>query len=176
MTAHSEVSRSLGDTFRASMRCVAASVSLVASRDEAGGWHGMAVTSAASLSMEPPSMMVAVNRSASIHPVISASGWFSLNLMAECHAGLLEAFSRSDMRASRFLPEQWSSGLADLPVLKGALSTHLCRVVATHDFGTHTVFFGQVEDVILPEIMAQAPAPLVWLNGARVSVSAPAKS
>ncbi|SEO15552.1 NADH-FMN oxidoreductase RutF, flavin reductase (DIM6/NTAB) family [Gemmobacter aquatilis] len=176
MTAHTEVSRPVSETFRASLRAVAASVSVVASRDGAGAWHGMAVTSASSLSMEPPSMMVAVNRSASIHSVIHASGWFSLNLMAECHAGLLEAFSRSDMRDRRFLVEHWSCGIEGLPVLNGALSAHLCRVVAAHDFGTHTVFFGQVEDVILPDPPAQSPAPLVWLNGARVSVCAPVKT
>lgn len=176
MTAHTEVSCTLSDRFRASMRPVAASVSVVAACDQTGGWHGMAVTSAASLSMDPPSMLVAVNRSASIHPVILASGWFSLNLMAETHAALLEAFSRSDMRDRRFLPEHWEKGLGDLPVLKGALSTHLCRVAAAHDFGTHTVFFGQVEDVILPETPAQAPAPLVWLNGARALVLSPAKT
>lgn len=118
-------------------------------------------------------MLVAVNRSASVHPIIEASGWFSLNLMGDRHADLLEAFSRSDMRDRRFLPDLWSEGLKGLPVLNGALATHLCRVVEAHDFGTHTVFFGQVEDVILPESPAQAPAPLVWLNGARASVAVP---
>lgn len=176
MTAHTEVSPSLGDTFRASMRGFAASISVVASRDEAGAWHGMAVTSAVSLSMDPPSMMVAVNRTASIHPIITASGWFSLNLMSEDHAPLLQAFSRSDMRDRRFLPEHWTSGLVGLPVLNGALATHLCRVVAAHDFGTHTVFFGQVEDVILPETPAQTLAPLIWLNGAPLSAKPPTKT
>ncbi|ABL68316.1 flavin reductase family protein [Paracoccus denitrificans] len=176
MTAHSDVASPLRDTFRASMRPVAASVSVVASGDAAGAWHGMAVTSAVSLSMEPPSMMVAVNRSASVHPVIQGAGWFSLNLMAECHADLLEAFSRSDLRDRRFLPEHWSAGLQGLPVLKDALSTHLCRVTAAHDFGTHTVFFGQVEDVILPEPAARTLAPLVWFNGARAALSATAET
>jgi flavin reductase (DIM6/NTAB) family NADH-FMN oxidoreductase RutF len=162
--------------FRASMRAVAASVSLVTSCDTAGSWHGMAVTSATSLSMDPPSMMVAINRSASIHPVIETSGRYALNLMGEGHAALLEAFSRSDMRDRRFLADQWQAGTNGLPVLKGALATHLCRVVAAHEFGTHTVFFGEVEDVVLPETPAQSLAPIIWLNGARMSVCAAAKA
>jgi flavin reductase (DIM6/NTAB) family NADH-FMN oxidoreductase RutF len=164
------------DAFRASMRAVAASVSLVTSCDENGGWHGMAVTSASSLSMDPPSMMVAINRAASIHPIIQKSGRYALNLMGEGHAALLEAFSRSDMRNRRFLPDQWQAGANGLPVLKGALSAHLCRVVAAHEFGTHTVFFGEVEDVVLPETPAQSLAPIIWLNGARMSVCAAAKA
>lgn len=162
--------------FRASMRAVAASVSLVTSCDGAGAWHGMAVTSATSLSMDPPSMMVAINRSASIHPVIAQSGRYALNLMGEGHADLLEAFSRSDMRERRFLPDQWQAAANGLPVLKGALTAHICRVVAAHEFGTHTVFFGEVEDVVLPETPAQTLAPIIWLNGARMSLCAAAKA
>jgi flavin reductase (DIM6/NTAB) family NADH-FMN oxidoreductase RutF len=66
------------DKFRASLRLAAGSVSL-----------------ATSLSMDPPSMLVAINRSASIHPVIKRTGRFCLNLMAEAQASLLESFSRS---------------------------------------------------------------------------------
>lgn len=122
--------------------------------------------------MEPPSMMVAVNRSASIHPVILQSGHFTLNLMDESHAALLEPFARSDMRDRRFCVDDWvAAGLAG-PVLKGALCSHVCRVAETHEFGTHTVFFGTIEDVILPEQIAQTPAPILWLNGKRASVAA----
>lgn len=74
MSAHKTRITPLAEAFRASLRLVASSVSLVTARDAAGAWHGMAVTSAGSLTLEPPSMMVAINRSASIHPVIAASG------------------------------------------------------------------------------------------------------
>ncbi|RWR05758.1 flavin reductase family protein [Paenirhodobacter populi] len=164
------VDQALKDRFRASMRLAAASISLVTARDGSGNRHGMAVTSATSLSMDPLSMMVAVNRTASIHPVIAAGGTFCLNLMAEDHGAILERFSRSDMREMRFATDDWSAGLHGLPVLRGALASHLCTVVAAHEFGTHTVFFGQVDDVVLPGDDGQAAAPLVWLNGGRVSI------
>lgn len=162
----------LTEEFLLSMRSVAASVSLVTACDAAGKRYGMAVTSAVSLSVDPPSILVAVNKSASIHPVISKSGFFTVNLMSESHCDLLEAFSRSDLRDRRFLDEHWIEGAHHLPVLIGALSTHICSVAAAHDFGTHTVFFGQVEEVILPEGSPQPPAPIVWLNGSRVSAVA----
>jgi flavin reductase (DIM6/NTAB) family NADH-FMN oxidoreductase RutF len=176
MTAQDLATRPLGEAFRASMRLCAASVSLVTVRDEAGCMHGMAVTSAGSLSMDPPSMMVAVNRSASIHPVILQTGRFTLNLMGEHHLGLLDRFSRSDMRDQRFSPDDWSEGSDGQPVLRGALSTHVCTVGASHDFGTHTVFFGNVVAVILPESPVPPPAPILWMNGARASVFTPPQS
>lgn len=168
--------RSIGEAFRASMRLVASSVSLVTARDGAGEWHGMAVTSAGSLSMEPPSMMVAVNQTASIYPVIIATGRFTLNLMDEAHAKLLEPFARSDMRDQRFAQDDWIDAGLGGPVLKGALCSHVCCVVETHDFGTHTVFFGAVDDVFLPDDIPQEPAPIIWLNGKRGSVAAPQNS
>ena len=170
MTTNMTKDQSLTGRFRDSMRLVAASISLVTTRDSLGNPHGMAVTSATSLSMDPLSMMVAVNRTASIHPVISQTGKFCLNLMAESHNSILEPFYRSDMRDRRFAADDWDSGLHGLPVLRGALAAHICNVEAAHDYGTHTVFFGRVEDLIVAGVPAQVTAPLVWLNGDLVSV------
>jgi flavin reductase (DIM6/NTAB) family NADH-FMN oxidoreductase RutF len=171
MSADAMASQTIREAFRASMRLVASSVSLVTARDAAGDWHGMAVTSAGSLSMEPPSMMVAVNRNASIYPVILQTGRFTLNLIDEAQAALLEPFARSDMRDRRFVPADWAAAGLGGPVLKGALCSHVCTVANAHDFGTHTVFFGTVDDVILPDQMSADPAPVLWLNGKRASVA-----
>lgn len=158
--------------FKESMRAVAASVSLVTVRAAEGSFHGMAVTSATSLSMDPPSMLVAVNKSASIHPVILEVGRFCLNLLSERQTEMLECFSRSDMRDKRFASQDWIEGPGGQPILKNALFVHVCSVVAAHDFGTHTVFFGKVEQVITPDQSAER-SPIIWLNGGRVSVSQP---
>lgn len=172
MPAQELNNRSIAEAFKASMRLVASSVSLVTARDEKGDWHGMAVTSAGSLSMDPPSMMVAVNRNASIYPVIVQSQRFTLNLLDEGHAALLEPFARSDMRDKRFTEDKWTAAGLSGPVLKGALCSHVCSVAEAHDFGTHTVFFGTVDAVALPNDALQSPAPVLWLNGKRASVAA----
>lgn len=162
---------SLSELFRASMRIAAASVSLVTARDADGRHHGMAVTSATSLSMSPPSMMVAINRSASIHPVILETGKFCLNLMGEAHHEILERFSRSDLRDTRFSQEHWQEGPDGLPVLLGALSSQICTVEAAHDFSTHTIFVGRVDHVLLPAQGDETAAPLIWMNGTRKSLA-----
>lgn len=159
------------ESFRASMRITAASVSLITATDSDGVYHGMAVTSAVSLSMDPPSMLVAVNRSASIHPIISSSGRFCLNLMGDAHFDLLESFSRSDLRDRRFLPEYWVQGPDGVPVLRGALASQVCSVAEAHHYKTHTIFVGMVEHVLLPTPGEERLVPLVWMNGCRTSLT-----
>lgn len=173
MTVQDLTMKPFADDFRASLRLCASSVSILAARDQSGGRHGMAVSSAGSLSMEPPSMLVAVNRSASLHPVILQTGRFSLNLLGEQHVELLERFSRSDMRDRRFATDAWAEGLEGTPVLRDALCAHVCKVSQRHDFGTHSVFFGIVEDVIVSVRPDRHTPPILWVNGARASVSMP---
>jgi flavin reductase (DIM6/NTAB) family NADH-FMN oxidoreductase RutF len=162
---------SLLDRFKTSMRSAAASISLVTSTDADGKYHGMAVTSWASLSMDPPSMLVAVNRSASVHAIISASRRFCLNLMSDTHSEILERFSRSDMRDSRFTPEHWRAGPGGLPVLRDALASQLCTVEAAHDYGTHTIFVGRVDGVFLLSSAGKDTNPLIWMNGSKVTLA-----
>lgn len=166
----------LVDDFKASMRALAASVCLVTARGSDGTYHGMAVTSATSLSMDPPSMLVAVNKSASIHPIITETGRFCVNLLSDQQDGMLECFSRSDMRDRRFASDDWIEGKGGLPVLKEAIFAQTCTVAEAHDFGTHTVFFGRVDEVIRPSDSASGDKPIIWLNGGRVTVSTACKS
>jgi flavin reductase (DIM6/NTAB) family NADH-FMN oxidoreductase RutF len=157
--------------FRTSMRATAASVVLLTSRHADGRYFGMAATSWASLSMDPPSMLVAVNRSASVHAVIAARRHFCLNLMSENHSAILDRFSRSDMRDERFLPGDWDEGPQKLPVLRGALASQICTVQGTFDYGTHTIFVGRVDEVLLLTTPGKNPSPLVWMNGSQASLS-----
>jgi flavin reductase (DIM6/NTAB) family NADH-FMN oxidoreductase RutF len=163
---------SLVDRFRVSMRATAASVALVTSSDAEGGFHGMAATSWVSISMDPPSMLVTVNRSASVHAVISTSGRYCVNLLRDSHFDILERFSRSDMRHLRFDAENWRRSTSGLPVLCEAMASQLCTVVASVDHGTHTIFVGRIDDVILPEAAGQI-SPLIWTNGSRASLANP---
>jgi len=160
-----EADRDFAEKLRKSMRASAISVSLVTARDVDGSRHGMAVTSATSLSMDPPSMMVAINRSASSHPVIQRSGAFCLNLIHTGQMEMLDIFCRSDMRAVRFSSDEWKAGAYGLPYLDTAIANLFCRVEQAHDYGTHTVFFGRIEDIRTAAAI-EAADPLIWINGA----------
>lgn len=163
--------QALLDKFKTSMRAAAASISLLTARDAKGDYHGMAVTSWASLSMNPPSMMVAVNQAASVHRIISESRRFCLNLMCNAQDGILEEFSRSDLRHKRFKADHWRESQLGLPVLRDALSSQVCSVEAAHDYGTHTIFIGRVEEVFVDFPDLKSRQPLIWCNGSRAGLT-----
>jgi flavin reductase (DIM6/NTAB) family NADH-FMN oxidoreductase RutF len=170
VTAHIEP-WAFAEKLRQSMRASAISVSLVTTRDEDGSCYGMAVTSANSLSMEPPSMMVAINRSASSYPVLMRSGAFCLNMIHNGQMEMLDLFCRSEKRDVRFTSPEWKSGLYNLPYLDTAIANLFCRVDETHDYGTHTVFFGRIEDIRTSPSVETAD-PLIWINGAPAHLGA----
>ena len=153
------------ERLRQSMRASAISVSLITTRDQDGSFHGMAVTSANSLSFEPPSMMVAINRNASSHAVLLRSRAFCLNQIHSDQMDMLDLFCRSEMRDARFASPEWQSGLHGLPWLRTAIASLFCRVEETHDYGSHTVFFGRIEDIRISSRI-DSPDPLIWINGA----------
>jgi flavin reductase (DIM6/NTAB) family NADH-FMN oxidoreductase RutF len=149
--------------FRSAMRVTAASVSLLTCRSEDNVFQGMAVTSASSLSMAPPSMIVAVNRSASSYETVRDTGMFCLNLLAQEHIGLVDSFCRSENRNSRFQSPSWRRGPHGLPYLDRSLASIFCSVAAVHDYATHAVFFGTVIRTICDPLDERTP--LIWLHG-----------
>jgi flavin reductase (DIM6/NTAB) family NADH-FMN oxidoreductase RutF len=151
------------EDFRSGMRLVPSGVCLLTARDAEGNLSGMAVTSATSISMSPPSMMVAINQSASLHPAMIKESHFCLNLLGKADASLIECFSRGNRRDERFSTGAWRYDEMGIPVLSSALSAFICCIKEQHDYGTHTVFFAEVTRVLRRE--GALNAPLVWLNG-----------
>lgn len=147
--------------FREAMRGLASAVTLLTACDADGMPHGMAATAVIPVSMDPPSMLIAVNRSASLHPVIEATGRFCVNVLPDSQRDIVEAFSRSDMRSRRFTDFPWSLTEEGLPCLPQAQSVITCRCDERLAYGTHTLYIGRVERVGLGEL---AP-PLVWFDG-----------
>jgi flavin reductase (DIM6/NTAB) family NADH-FMN oxidoreductase RutF len=156
----------LDAAFKAAMRSVASAVTLVTSRDRHGLPHGMAASAVISVSMDPPSFLVAVNRTAGIHPVLMASQRMCVNYLADEQRHLLEPFSRSDLRPQRFASADWRNvidaidgRLPWLPQARAAVFGDIDRAV---EYGTHTLFIARVTDVALPNRDQQ---PLIWVAG-----------
>jgi flavin reductase (DIM6/NTAB) family NADH-FMN oxidoreductase RutF len=110
--------------------------------------------------MDPPSMCVAVNRSASIHPILATSKSFCVNLLRAGQTDLVSAFSRADRRHMRFASGTWLWAHG-LPYLESALGAVFCESRASVDFGTHTLHVGAV--IGLADL--GTGSPLVWHDG-----------
>jgi flavin reductase len=129
------------------MRRLATTVALVTSgRKE--NWVGMAATAVVSVCAGPPTLLVAVNRGASIHPTLHGEKRFCVNLLSDRHRDLVDAFSAAKKGLARFECGKWSAGIEGVPVLTDALASVTCRVESAIDVGTHTLFIGYVENVL----------------------------
>lgn len=161
-----EVGGGLRDTdlrtaFIAAMRGVPGAVAVIAT-GEGAARRGLAATAWSSLTADPPMMMVCVNRSASAHPFILDGGAFSINLLSANHAEVAAIFSaqRGLTGEARFVAEDWSAGASGLPVLSDAVAVFECRLIEHHEYGTHSIFVGEVTHAS----SAEGPA-LLYLGG-----------
>ncbi|WP_175687383.1 flavin reductase family protein [Burkholderia multivorans] len=165
-----DAAQAVAADFRNAMRRLASSVTLVTSLDEYGAPHGMAASAVIPVSMDPPSMLVAANRSSGLHPVVRSRGSFCVNLLADNHQELLLPFSQSARRTERFAAGGWREGYASLLYLPSAPAAMFCELDQEIDYGTHTLFVGRVMSVRLYD---EECDPLLWYNGAGTSVSRP---
>lgn len=150
----------LGADFRAAMRRLAATVTIVTATD-GDRRHGMTATAVTSLSMDPPSLLICLNRKTLLHDILLGARRFCVNVLHSDHAELSAAFAGRLSAEDRFGIGDWdhSNGL---PVLANAQTALVCRRTAAMPFGTHTIFVGEVESVSNREEIA----PLIYENAA----------
>ncbi|WP_187970438.1 flavin reductase family protein [Aquibium microcysteis] len=151
------------DLFKLGMRRLAAGVSLITTRDDAGVRHGMIATSVTSVCLTPPSLLTCINKSASCYDVLLSSGIFCVNLLSEGDDTIAARFSSSKFREVRFAEGRWGELETGAPVYENALASFDCRVTTSVEASSHTIFIGEVVAVRLPDSMA---SPLVYLDGA----------
>jgi flavin reductase (DIM6/NTAB) family NADH-FMN oxidoreductase RutF len=149
------------EDFRQAMRGVASTIHIVTLLvDEAP--KGMTATAVSSLSLNPPSLLVCMNESVSMHGAMACIDWFCVNVLSTRHIAVARTFSDSRLRDVRFETGEWSIDEQPAPRLADAQAAILCRRVGHHKFGTHSIFLGEVRKVWLHG----APDPLVYLDGA----------
>ena len=90
--SQSDNQAALEGDFRAAMRLLASGVALVTTSDAAGAPCGIAMTAFMSLSMDPPSLLLAINRTASLLAPLEANGRFAVNILAADQAQACQTF------------------------------------------------------------------------------------
>lgn len=141
------------------MRRFATGVTIVTTRN-ADGIHGFTVNAFASVTADPPTVLVCVNRSARAHPIIADSGGFCVNILALEQRALAEKFQGGEPH-ERFNGVVHRAGPSGSPVLDDVLAYFDCSVDEELTSGTHTIFIGRVL-----EAGERAGAPLGYYDRA----------
>ncbi|AVF38899.1 flavin reductase [Pandoraea apista] len=128
--------------FQQAMATFPGGITAVTTRS-ADGPIGMIATAVCSVSAEPPSILVCVHKSASVHDAILDAGCFAVNLLSTGHRELVARFAQQQ-GAERFEPHLWAPLKTGAPTLAGAALTLDCTLLDTHDGYSHTIIVGAV--------------------------------
>lgn len=134
--------------FLDAMRYVPGAVAVIATA-ASGERRGLAATAWCSLSADPPTLLVCINRGASAHPFVLAARAFSVNLLSPTQTEIVAIFSaqRALDGDARFAGDCWTTGVLGQPLFRGAPVSFECRLIDAHDHGSHTVMIGRVVGV-----------------------------
>ena len=115
--------------------------------------QGITVNALSSVSLDPPVVLVALDRKRFIVPIIDASGRYAVNILAEDQQWLSDCFAGASVTPGReaFCGAVWRPGELGLPILAGAIAALECEVLERFAVGDHYLYVGRVAGLALDE-------------------------
>jgi flavin reductase (DIM6/NTAB) family NADH-FMN oxidoreductase RutF len=148
--------------FREAMGRFATGVTIV-TVDLDGEVHGMTANAFASVSLDPPLLLVCVDHNARTHAHLHAKKRFGINVLADDQRPISEYYARVECtheRAEEEAGARFDRTSKGTPILQGALAYLECRLQSTQEAGDHTIFIAEVEDVVVGQ-----GEPLLFFEG-----------
>jgi flavin reductase (DIM6/NTAB) family NADH-FMN oxidoreductase RutF len=134
------------ERFRQALGYWASGVAIVTSR--AGERvHGMTVSAFASVSLDPPLVLVCADKTSDTYAMIAEAGFFAVNILSSVQRDLSNRFASKKDEHQRFVGLETREAVTGAPLLPGCLAHLDCQVVAVHDAGDHVIYVGRVEAV-----------------------------
>jgi cob(II)yrinic acid a,c-diamide reductase len=154
--------------YRDGMARFAAAVHIVTTGGPAGS-TGFTASAACSVTDDPPTLLVCLNRASDLHGIFQENGVFCLNTLAPEQRNLAEIFAHRAgvSMQQRFDLPVWEKLSSGAPALRDALVCFDCKIVEVREVGTHWVIFGAVQDMKLHSANSNAAgqeSALLYLN------------
>jgi len=147
------------DEFRRALGHFASGVTVVTARRADGQPCGITVSAFSSLSLEPPLVLICIDKRASLHSEMHEGVNFVVNILAEDQEVISRRFASKD-EGDRFSGMGYTDGATGCPLLHGALAHIECRVQNLYEGGDHTIVVGEVESSQIAE-----GKPLAYFRG-----------
>jgi Conserved protein/domain typically associated with flavoprotein oxygenases, DIM6/NTAB family len=152
------------DEFRSALGRFASGVTIVTTKTKEDKPIGITVSAFASVSLEPPLILVCIDKRASVHDILEEGHPFSVNILAEDQEILSRRFASKE--PDRFAGIGYTEGEAGVPILNGALAAIECRVAHSYSGGDHTIIVGEVERIDVTD-----GKPLAYFRGGYVQLA-----
>jgi flavin reductase (DIM6/NTAB) family NADH-FMN oxidoreductase RutF len=153
-----QTAESINELYRDAWSKFATGVTVITTVEPGGEVHGMTASSVASVSLDPPLVLVVIGEERQTHGLIESTGRFGMSILDTGQTDIAKHFAtppetRGDIDAGLIMT------LSDTPVVGGAIAAMSCRVSAAHKAGDHTVFIAEVESIAVGK-----GEPLVWFQ------------
>jgi len=144
--------------FRSALSRFASGITVVTTKDDTGKLYGITVSAFCSVSLEPPLVLICIEKLTGSHSAFLASPRFTVNILAAGDEALSEHFATVlDEKFEGVLFEMDDYGL---PYLPSSLARLECSTFRIFDGGDHSVFLGLVEGVHVRDA-----DPLLYFQG-----------
>lgn len=137
------------EEFRAALGRFASGVTVVTTKDSSGKLFGITVSAFCSVSLEPPLILVCIEKRAGSHHAFQESKAFVVNILHEDQQAVSNHFASH--LEDKFANVKYDTGIEDLPVLKDCLVNLECRLHDSHESGDHTIFIGEIEKATIAD-------------------------
>ena len=118
----------------------------------------MTVSAFSSVSLEPPLVLVCIEKTASVYPALIAAPGFAVNILSAKQEQLARRFATNDV--DRFEGVGFTRSSSGYAILDDVLGVLECSRFAMHDGGDHTIILGEVEAT-----RVESGTPLLYYRG-----------
>ena len=134
------------DSFRDAMARLGTAVNVITTIS-ADGPRGLTASAVCTVTDDPPTLLLCINRDSDVNEVFKSSGVLCVNTLSAAQERLSPIFASMTgaTQQERFLEAEWTTLATGAPVLAGAVVSFDCRITQSTEVGTHTVFFCEVE-------------------------------
>lgn len=136
----------------------ATGVTIITTISKDGAPFGLTANAFTSVSLDPPLLLISVDKKAESYPYFEESKVFTVNILGQEQEGLSRRFAVSG--GDKFQGVAYRAGANGAPILEGALAFLECRLYAVYAGGDHTLFLGEIDEAETREIK-----PLIFYRG-----------
>lgn len=133
------------DEYKLALSRFASGVTVVTTRDTHGKRHGITVSAFCSVSLDPPMVLICIEKTTGSHYAFGEFGAFVVNVLASSQSRVSEHFA--SQLDEKFDDIEHTLNEDGVPVLDDAIATLRCTLRHSFDGGDHSIFIGLVESV-----------------------------
>lgn len=136
----------------------ATGVTIITTTDKEGAPNGLTANAFMSLSLNPPLVLISVDKGATCYTCFEVQNGFTVNFLGEDQEEISRRFATKG--ADKFAGLKWRAGSNGAAIIDGALGYIECKIAQCYDGGDHTIVVGEIIDA-----SASGERPLLFFKG-----------